>query len=102
VAAAAASVAGGYALVYGAIAPDPVVIADPCKKGRDLPDAGGLVEGLLQKGALVVLDRAACRAGASREELVLALADEDEARRFRERHGVDPSTVGELLRRALE
>lgn len=102
VAAAATSVAGGYALVYGAIAPDPVVIADPCKKGRDLPDAGGLVEGLLQKGALVVLDRAACRAGASREELVLALADEDEARRFRERHGVDPSTVGELLRRALE
>ncbi|MGI8592937.1 MAG: MFS transporter [Solirubrobacteraceae bacterium] len=98
--ASATALAGGYALLYDAISPEPVIIVDPCN-GRDLPESGGL-DGLLQKGALDLLDRAACRAGSSREELVLALADEDEARRFRERHGVDPSTVGELLRRALE
>jgi hypothetical protein len=49
----------------------------------------------------VLLDRTACRLGSSREELVLALTSDADARRFKERHGVDPRTVGGLLRALL-
>jgi predicted MFS family arabinose efflux permease len=85
----------GYAALHSAIAPEPVKIADPCK-GRDLPDSGGLM-GFLQKGALKLLDRAACDAGSSREELVLAIADDDEAKKFEKKYGKDPRKIGGLL-----
>jgi MFS family permease len=86
---------GAYAAAHEAIAPEPVPIADPCED-RELPGAGGL-GGFLQDQALQVLDGTACRLGSSREELVLAIANEDDAKRFRERHGFDPSTLGGLL-----
>ncbi|HST38236.1 MAG TPA: hypothetical protein VLK58_01940, partial [Conexibacter sp.] len=73
----------------------PVEIGDPCGD-RDLPDSGGLT-GFLQDRALEVVDAGACRLRVSREELVLALADEQSARRFEERHGVDPRSVTSLL-----
>jgi hypothetical protein len=38
----------------------------------------------------------ACRAGSSREELVLALLDEDSADRYEERYGVDPRSALDL------
>jgi hypothetical protein len=47
--------------------------------------------------ALGALDRAACEFGSSREDLVLALADEDLARDYEREHGVDPRDVGGLL-----
>jgi hypothetical protein len=71
------------------------VIADPCQD-RDLPDIGG-IDGFLQDRALEALDSAACRFGSSREELALALADEDHARAYERAHGVDPRSVGGLL-----
>ena len=69
-------------LVFGLLAqsvrPEPVAIADPCED-RQLPSSGG-VAGFAQDAALIAADTVACRAGSSREELVLALAD-DEGRR---------------------
>ena len=47
---------------------------------------------------LRAVDAAACRFGATREELVLALADKAEAKRFQKKHGVDPSSIGAILR----
>lgn len=89
----------GLPLVYAAIhakdEPQQVAIQDPCKD-RELPSTGGLT-GFLQDRALEALDTAACRYGSSREELVLALADDQAANRFEQRHGVDPGSVGGLL-----
>ena len=52
--------------------------------------------------ALKLLDSAACKAGSSREELVLALADKDEAKRFKREHGVDPRATTGLLQLLLK
>jgi hypothetical protein len=43
-----------------------------------LPEPGGL-DGLVQDGALALLDEAACHLGSSREELALALVDKRHA-----------------------
>jgi hypothetical protein len=50
-----------------------VVIADPCKQVRCRSRGGP--DGLVQDGALALLDEAACHRGSSREELALALVD---------------------------
>lgn len=84
-----------YAALHAADEPGAVVLANPCDP-RDLPDSGG-VTGFLQDRALQALDATACRLGSSREELVLALASDEAAQRFDDRHGVDPRSVGSLL-----
>jgi MFS family permease len=84
-----------YGIVRPQVAPEPVVIADPCAD-RDLPDTGG-IDGFVQDQALAALDRAACRFGSSREELALALADEEHARAYERAHGVDPRSADGLL-----
>jgi hypothetical protein len=85
-----------YVLAERAIAPKPVQIQDACHPHRASPGTGG-VQGFLQDQVLTLLDRTACRFGSSREQLVLALADKDEAKRFKAEHGHDPRTVGGLL-----
>jgi hypothetical protein len=85
-----------YAALYKSQAPKPPEIQDPCHANRQAPNVGGLT-GFLQRGVLALLDQAACRLGSSREELVLALADKEDAKRFQEKHGVDPRSVGGLL-----
>jgi hypothetical protein len=62
-----------------------------------VPNSGG-VEGFVQRQALLLLNRAACSLGAPREELVLALADEGERKRFQRIYGKDPRDVPTLLR----
>jgi hypothetical protein len=84
----------GYALAAEQERPEPVRIQDPCQD-RDLPDSGGIA-GVLQNAALVALDQLACRAGSSREELVLAIADEDAAKEYEERYDVDPRSIENL------
>ncbi len=84
-----------YAGIHAHDVPRQVAIQDPCKD-RKLPGTGG-ISGFLQDRALEALDKAACRYGSSREELVLALADERAAKRFEQRHGVDPGSVSSLL-----
>lgn len=76
----------------------PVEIADPCQP-RELPDAGG-IGGIVQDAALVALDRAACRFGSSREELAIALADDDASHEYERHHGVDPRSI-DLVRGVL-
>jgi hypothetical protein len=85
-------VPAGYAASDRALATTPVQIADPCS-GGPLPVIGGIT-GLLQTGALAVLDQAACRLHTSREELVLALASPAEAKRFASAHdGINPHSL---------
>jgi hypothetical protein len=84
-----------HAIVRPQVGPDRVVIADPCTP-RAVPATGGFA-GFVQDAALAALDRAACRFGSSREELALALADEDAARAFKADYGVDPRTATGLL-----
>ncbi|MGB2712456.1 MAG: hypothetical protein WBC33_13190, partial [Conexibacter sp.] len=85
-----------YVALHAAQEPAPVVLADPCQE-RELPHTGG-VSGYLQDRALQALDAGACRLHSTREELVLALANAQAAKRFEQRHGVDPRSVGSLLR----
>jgi hypothetical protein len=100
------AVAGAGALAVAAVAgavaidrserPEPVVLRSPCLE-RDLPDTGGLT-GILQDSALILLDRSACGYGSSREELVLALADDAERRRFERLYGEDPRSASGILK----
>jgi hypothetical protein len=89
-----------YAAIHAAETPRAVPLANPCDP-RDLPDTGGIA-GFLQDRALQALDAAACRLGSSREELVLALADEEAAERFEQRHDVDPRSAGSLIERLID
>lgn len=75
--------------------PAPVVIADPCLT-RELPGADGLT-GALQDAALVAIDKRACALGATREEVVLAVADAEDRARFEQKYGESPVTVTGVL-----
>ena len=89
--AAVAAIAAGavYAVAFAGSERERIPIADPCTADRDLPNTGG-IGGALQDFALSRLDDAACELGSSREELLLALFDEDARQRFEERYGKDP------------
>ena len=65
---------------------------------RDLPRTGG-IDGALQDAALLALDRAACRFGSSREELALALVDDDARDDYEREYGVDPREHRRAARR---
>jgi predicted MFS family arabinose efflux permease len=88
-----------FALVASSARPEPVQIANPCED-RDLPSTGG-VTGLAQDAALVAADVVACRVGSSREELVLALADDDAARDYEAKYGVNPRSALDIAERLL-
>jgi hypothetical protein len=90
-----------YFALYQAIAPEPPAIQDPCHPDRTVPRTGG-VSGFLQVQLLRLLDSTACKLGSSREELVLAIADKEEAKRFEREHGVDPRTAAGLLQALLK
>jgi hypothetical protein len=91
----AAATVAAYGALHAAVAPEPVAIRDPCDERPSL--AGGGLGGFLQDRAYDLLDAAACRDGASREELVLALVDADSARRYEAEHGRDPRSLPGLF-----
>jgi predicted MFS family arabinose efflux permease len=100
IAAAAAVIGvGGFAVAASAALPDPVEIANPCED-RDLPGTGG-VTGFAQDAALAAADVIACRVGSSREEFVLALADDEAAREYEKRYGVNPRSALDIAERFL-
>ena len=99
VAGAALALSGAQALAATEAKPDLVTIADPCEE-RDLPQTGG-IGGIVQDVGLVGLDRAACEFGSSREELAIALVDDDAATRYEDEHGVDPRSIEDLARGVL-
>ncbi len=80
--------ATGYGIAYANSTRETVQIGDPCQD-RELPDVGG-ISGALQDISLAALDRAACKFGSSREELLLALFDDRLQHKFEEEHGVNP------------
>ena len=84
-----------YVVLEATLAPEPVTIGDPCS-ARSTPGGSG-IGGVLQDQVLATLDQVACHFGSSREELVLALADERDAKLYKEHHGVDPRSAGDLL-----
>jgi hypothetical protein len=88
-----------YAELHAVFAPDPVALRDPCQP-RSLPHTGGLL-GAGQDYVLGLLDTTACKAGSTREELVLALTDDGERKRFEQEHGVDPRSLGGILQTLL-
>jgi hypothetical protein len=94
-AAAAAACTVVFMVESGERAPAAVALQDPCRP-RDRPQSGGFA-GAIQEQALKLLDESACRVGASREELALALFDPDRADGFERRYGVDPRSAGGLL-----
>ena len=95
----AAAIAGvtatvAYAILFADSERETVALADPCEE-RALPDTGG-IGGLFQDLSLEALDRAACDFGSSREELLLALFDDELRDEFEDEHGVDPRSLTEL------
>ena len=73
-------------LALGGATFEPTPVADPCQT-REWRDPGGLQEGLEQV-ALSALDGAACDIGVTREDLVLAIRDEDALGAFAAEHGI--------------
>jgi len=92
-----AAIAGpaGYGVAYAASSRETVPIRNPCEE-RELPETGG-ISGEIQDISLAALDRAACRFGSSREELLLALFDDRLLREFEEEHGVNPRSALSLI-----
>jgi len=84
-----------YGVAFADSERETVEIEDPCTVDRDLPDTGG-IGGFLQDRSLEALDRAACEFGSSREELLLALFDDERRDEFEEEHGEDPRSITEL------
>jgi MFS transporter len=85
-----------YALAYSRLRTEPVKIADPCtaRESSSVPGVEGFVEDLALRG----LDRAACRFGSSREELVLALFDDKSRQDYEHEHGIDPRRLDSVLK----
>jgi hypothetical protein len=100
---AVAAVIGTYAALGGG-SYEPTPVADPCRT-RDWRDPGGLQE-VLEQVALSALDGAACELGVSREELVLALEDDESLDAFADRHGISredaEQAVSDGLSRAVD
>jgi hypothetical protein len=84
-----------YAVEADRRAPPEVVLQDPCHPPPP-PNSGG-IGGALQVQALKLLDRAACRAGSTREELALAIADSKRADAYQRKYGVNPRNVLNVL-----
>jgi hypothetical protein len=82
-------------LALGGASFEPTPVADPCAT-REWRDPGG-VEEVLEQIALSALDGAACELDVSREELVLALENDESLDAFAEEHGI----AGEDAERAV-
>ena len=86
------AVTAGYAVAESSLKTEPVDIADPCE-ARERHSVGG-IEGVVEGIALRGLDRAACRFGSSREELVLALFDDQSRREYERTARCGPARAG--------
>ena len=78
---------------------EPTPVADPCQP-RDRPDAEGLGE-TIERIALAAVDGVACELGVSREDLVLALRNEDAFTAFSADQGIDRAEAESSIRDGL-
>jgi hypothetical protein len=79
---------------------EPTPVADPCVS-REWRDPGGL-EAVVEQIALSALDGAACELGVAREDLVLALRDDESLDAFAEEHGVSRADAEMAVENGLE
>ena len=91
-------------LALGGASFEPTPVADPCVT-REWRDPAGLQE-VLEQVALSALDGAACELGVTREDLVLAVRDEEALDAFAEKHGIMRAdaerAVADGLERAID
>jgi hypothetical protein len=73
-------------LALGGASYEPTAVADPCRT-REWRNPGG-VQAALEQVVLSALDGAACKLGVSREELVLALQDQEALDDFATKQGI--------------
>jgi hypothetical protein len=97
--AAVVSVLAPY-LALGGASYEPTPVADPCA-AREWRDPGGL-QAVLEQIALSALDGAACELGVSREDLVLAVRDEESLDAFAEEHGISRAEAEQAVADGLE
>jgi hypothetical protein len=90
-------VIGAYLLAGGA-SYQPLEVADPCEERPvSVLAERGVLEGIVLSG----LDGAACELGVSREELTLALADDEALATFAEARGISEEQVTDAVRAGL-
>jgi hypothetical protein len=86
-------------LALGGASYAPAKVADPCA-ARDWREPQGFEE-VAEQIVLSALDGAACELHVSREEMVLALANQDSRERFAREHGISNERLEQLLRVGL-
>jgi hypothetical protein len=86
-------------LALGGASYEPTPVADPCRT-REWRNPGGL-QAVLEQVVLSALDGAACDLGVSREDLVLALEDQDSLAAFAEEHGISTMDTERAVRNGL-
>lgn len=88
----------GTYLAFGGAAYEPTTVADPClTRDATVLEARGTFEAV----ALSALDGAACELQVSREELTIALADEQATAEFAAARGIDDAAIEEAVRAGL-
>jgi hypothetical protein len=96
---AVAAVVAPY-LALGGASYEPTPVADPCTT-RDWRDPGGLQD-VLEQVALSALDGAACELGVAREDLVLAIRDEESLEEFADEQGISRAEAEAVVEDALD
>ena len=86
-------------LALGGASYAPAQVADPCI-ARDWRDPRG-VEAAVEQIVLSGLDGAACELGVTREEMVLALSNEESREQFARDHGMSNERLEELVREGV-
>jgi len=89
----------GVYLALGGASFAPAMVTDPCAP-RDWRDPQGL-QAVAEQIVLSALDGAACELHVSREEMVLALANDESRDRFTREHGISNQRLEQLARLGL-
>jgi hypothetical protein len=87
-------------LALGGASYEPTPVADPCVR-REWRDPGGF-QAVLEQIALSAFDGAACELGVSREDLVLAVSDEESLEDFADEHGISREDAEQAVEDGLE
>ena len=98
--AASAALAVAY-LSAGGARYEPLEVADPCEP-RPIEQLRQQSDGVLERIALSTLDGAACRLRVLREELALALANEQARAQFAAEHRISDEAIDDAVRSGLQ
>jgi hypothetical protein len=90
----------GIYLALGGASYEPARVADPCEP-REWRDPGSL-QAVLEQVALSALDGAACDLGVAREDIVLAVRDEEALDEFTREHGISREDAERAVQEGLE